>query len=396
VRRLVLALVLSSLSSAALAQQADDQRAQYPAWLADSYFSVGAGAIFTPFSQRQLEPGVHAETIGQPRLAARVALFGHELTPHIAVQFAYARPAFWAVYRNVNGDGAAHHVWTSFGSATFVGRAPIGRRWSVFGEAGLAIASRHGFDLHGVPAVRDASYATVLAGAGVDYHLTAGWDATAEVAYMPANAGANEPRSVIVDGGFRYTMRPLSEARVRAARDSEYTFYKRLVQFDVTMPAGYAIDSFFSNRIPIFWVGQVDVHRGAAVHVDRNVFHTASVFALDVGTSASVFQTRGTSRTFYTLSVYPRLRVFLLRTPRADVSLSYAAAGPTFMSTRALDGHDLGSRFTFQDFMGAGVFLGPAKRLELGVKINHYSNGNLFPENAGVTVPVTLTLGWAF
>ena len=59
-------------------------------------------------------------------------------------------------------------------------------------------------------------------------------------------------------------------------------------------------------------------------------------------------------------------------------------------------GRDLGSRFTFQDFMGAGVLVGGARTIALGVKVNHYSNGNVFPENAGVMVPVTFTAGWAF
>ena len=32
--------------------------------------------------------------------------------------------------------------------------------------------------------------------------------------------------------------------------------------------------------------------------------------------------------------------------------------------------------------------MGSAKHATIGVKINHYSNGNIFPENAGVMLPV--------
>jgi hypothetical protein len=46
--------------------------------------------------------------------------------------------------------------------------------------------------------------------------------------------------------------------------------------------------------------------------------------------------------------------------------------------------------------MGAGVFLGSHRTMSAGVKINHYSNGNIFTKNAGVKIPVTVALGYAF
>jgi hypothetical protein len=46
--------------------------------------------------------------------------------------------------------------------------------------------------------------------------------------------------------------------------------------------------------------------------------------------------------------------------------------------------------------MGAGVFVGRKRNVTLGVKINHYSNGNIFTENAGLKIPVTVTAGLTF
>jgi hypothetical protein len=148
--------------------------------------------------------------------------------------------------------------------------------------------------------------------------------------------------------------------------------------------------------VPIFWKGDVQVDRGVAVHYDRMVFHTRSVFAIAAGTSVSIWRTRADAADFYTLSVYPRFVFVPMRTRMVDAYFCYSLAGPTFISARTLDGRDLGSQFTFQDFLGGGVVLGAAKRATIGVKINHYSNGNIFPENAGVMVPVTFTVGWAF
>jgi hypothetical protein len=61
-----------------------------------------------------------------------------------------------------------------------------------------------------------------------------------------------------------------------------------------------------------------------------------------------------------------------------------------------LDRLDTGRHFTFQDFMGAGAFLGRGRHVAAGIKINHYSNGNIFTQNAGVKIPLTVTLGYTF
>ena len=46
--------------------------------------------------------------------------------------------------------------------------------------------------------------------------------------------------------------------------------------------------------------------------------------------------------------------------------------------------------------MGIGVFAGKNRHLNASVKINHYSNGNIFTQNAGVKIPLTFSLGYAF
>ena len=79
-----------------------------------------------------------------------------------------------------------------------------------------------------------------------------------------------------------------------------------------------------------------------------------------------------------------------------DFYFNYSLAGPTFISRTTIDDQDTGRRFTFQDFMGAGVFAGRSKHLNAEIRIAHYSNGNLFPQNAGVTIPLGFNLGYAF
>ncbi len=382
---------------AAEAPPHEDTRTQYPAFLVNSYVSVNLGYVDYAFSDRQLEPGFHAASVVIPHVAARVGVFGHDFGRYLSAQLTYMRPVRYVTYRNVNGDQAAHHVWTHFGGATLKLRVPVTARTSIYGEGGLGITSRHGFLVNTTQrVVRDAQYASFLFGAGLEHHVSATWDLTAGAIYSPSDDRDTEPRALLLSAGFRYTMRALPAERVEANRQAGFSFPANVVQVEYATGYGYGINTFLSRNVPIFWGGNVKVARGVAMHYDRNVFHTRKIFALDLGTSVSSWRSRSNRDGFFTVSAYPLLRFTIVRTKPADVYLCYSFAGPTYISRQTLDELDTGNHFTFQDFMGAGVFLGRHKTVSAGVKINHYSNGNIFTQNAGVKIPVTFTLGYAF
>jgi Lipid A 3-O-deacylase (PagL) len=85
-----------------------------------------------------------------------------------------------------------------------------------------------------------------------------------------------------------------------------------------------------------------------------------------------------------------------LRLGSADVYVNYSLAGPALISKVVIDGEDTGKHFTFQDFFGIGAYVGKARRLNVEIKIMHFSNGNLAPQNAGVAIPLTFNLGYTF
>jgi Lipid A 3-O-deacylase (PagL) len=90
------------------------------------------------------------------------------------------------------------------------------------------------------------------------------------------------------------------------------------------------------------------------------------------------------------------MRFFVARPSSADIYISYSIAGPTYISRTEIDEKDVGERFTFQDFMGIGVFFGKSRRINAEFGIKHYSNGNIFTGNAAIKIPPTLTLGLVF
>jgi hypothetical protein len=395
-RHLFVVALAAILCRPPLSAAQDDARAQYPALLRNSYFSVNVGFVDYAFSDRQLEPGFRAASIRVPHVAARVAVFGHEFGRYLSLQATYMRPVQFVAYTNVNGDGAGHNVWAAYGGVTLKSVLPVTTRASMYAEGGLGITSRHGFGDGASPIVRDAHYASALLGAGMEYRVSPTWDLTTGATYSPSSARQNEPGTLLLSGGFRYTMRALTPEQVRANSRPDVVFPANVVEIEYSTGSGYAVNTFVSKTVPVFWNGDVKVDRGLALHYDRNVFHTGRVFALDLGTSASTWRSRSNHDRFFTLSVFPLLRFTLLRRKPADVFAAYSLAGPTYISKSIVDGQDTGSRFTFQDFLEAGAFVGVHRRTKVTVKINHYSNGNLLTQNAGLKIPLTFGVGWTF
>jgi hypothetical protein len=391
------ALLLLCAAPSAIAQPPADTRTQYPRLLQNSYISINVGAIDQPFSQAQLEPGFRAASIDVPRVDVRVMLIGHEFNRVISAQASYMRPLNYVAYANVRpGDVDRHHVRVNFGTVTLKAHVPVARRWSMYGESGLAFTSRTGFALGDAPVVTDAHYASLLLGGGADYQLTPSWALTGGVTFTPGRDEVRQPHTVFFSSGFRYTVRPLPAERVEANRDASVIFPRQIVQVEYSSGTGYGVNDFVSRKVPIFWGGHAKVDFGIAPHYERNVFHTRKVFALDLGASAGFYKTRQNNERFVTLSVYPLFRFTFLRARLADMYFAYSLAGPTYISKVVLDDLNTGRHFTFQDFMGIGWFAGANRNLNLGVKINHYSNGNIFTQNAGVKIPLTFSVGYAF
>ena len=391
------ALLLLCVARTAAAQPSEDTRTQYPRLLQNSYISINVGAIDQPFSQALLEPGFRATSIEVPRVDVRVMLIGHEFNRFVSAQASYMRPLNYVSYTSVGpGDVDRHHVRVNFGAVTLKARLPVARRWSAYGEGGLGFTSRTGFNLGDTPVVTDAHYASLLIGGGAEYRLAPSWDLIGGVTFSPGRNQVKQPHTVFFSSGFRYTVRPLAADRVEANRDAGVIFPRHLIQVEYSSGTGYGINDFVSRKVPIFWGGHAKVDFGIAPHYERNVFHTRRVFALDVGGSAGFYKTRQNNDRFFTLSVYPLFRFTFLRARLADMYFAYSLAGPTYISKVILDDLNTGRHFTFQDFMGIGWFAGANRNLAIGVKINHYSNGNIFTQNAGVKIPLTFSVGYAF
>jgi hypothetical protein len=367
----------------------------------NSYVGVQLGYIDYPFSSAQMQPGFHAQSIWIPHLAARVVLFGHQFNKYFSAQISDMRPVQWVYYRDVNGDLGPHSLWMNIAGLTGKSSLPLTGRLSAYAEGGLGIVTRKGFAIGPSTVVNDASYETLLFGGGLDYRLSGNWNLVTGVIAAPGRAADQQPRTLFVSGGFTYTLRSLPAGhadRASASSAAGLVWPKNTIQLGYSTDAfGYGANNFVSKgAVPVFWSGSVEVANGLSANYQRNVFHTRRFFALDWGAGFSSWKSRKQGERFYTTSVYPVFRFSAVRTRPLEFHLSYSLAGPTWITRTVIDSVPTGKRFTFQDFMGAGIFLGRDRRVAAEVRIAHYSNGNLFPQNPGVTVPLGFYLGSTF
>ncbi len=378
--------------------QPGEKRFQYPAALKNSYFGVNIGYINYPFSAAQLEAGYSVENIQVPHPAVRLVLYGHQFNKYLSAQVTYMRPVDWVKYKNINGDNKNHSVWMNTVSLTIASTLRLHKKFSLFAEAGLGIITRKGFSINNVPVVKDAAYSTILTGGALQYHINKKWGLQLSAAWSPAHAKDKQPHTIFYSAGFNYYLRPLSKETVEKKIKGGYRFPKQLLQMGYTTNCiGYGVNNAVSKGpIPVFWGGEAKLRQGVSINYQRNIFHARKVFAFDWGIGGGWWQSRDNRNVFFTLSAYPVLRFMAVRSKPLDLFFEYSVAGPTYISKTIVDNKKTGRNFTFQDFMGIGIYAGKERTLNAGIRIAHFSNGNIYPQNDGVMVPLTFNIGYVF
>lgn len=145
---------------------------------------------------------------------------------------------------------------------------------------------------------------------------------------------------------------------------------------------------------PFFWTASTHAERGVMIMAMHQIFHAGRLFSIDLGGSAANWYGYGGS--LNTVSLFFAFRLWLFHTSWFNPYLIYSVAGPTYISRRTFGPAKLGEHFLFQDFLGLGMQIGHDPALTIGVKLVHYSNGDIFPENNGFDVPIVGFIGIAF
>jgi hypothetical protein len=281
---------------------------------------------------------------------------------------------------------------------TIKAQSQIKEKFSIYGEAGLGIITRSGFSINHVPVIKNANYSSLLFSSGLSYRLKEKLNLVVGTGWSPANGKIHQPATSFFTAGAIYNVHRLSAERVSENENSGFIFPANLVQVSYTSDViGYGVNDFFANRIfPIFWGGDVKVTKGVSINYQHNIFHTKKVFSLDWGVSLSYWKSKIKKENFYTVSLFPLLRFTAFHFKMINLYFDYSVAGPTFISKNEIDNIKTGKKFTFQDFMGMGVYFGKQREINAEIRIGHYSNGDLFPDNNGIKVPLSFTMGLAY
>ena len=376
-------------------QYPPDDRSQLPSGLDHTYLGLGAGYTDIPYSNSNLINGFRATSFTNPSVGLNVFI-GHFFNRYLAGEISLMRPIKWAYANGLTAPTSKNSIWISIFGVEARPTLPISRRVSLYGIAGLGIVSRHGFNLSNTTVIPSEDIATFLTGGGMTYALTPHWHLNLGVQYSLARPSAQQPGIFYSYVGFYYLFKKLDLPKYYT---DHYMFYKNFLALGgfSTSLFNPNINKYFTvHYLPIFWAGDLHLRNGGWFQYERNIFHTHKIFSFDLGTSISNYESSINNTNFQAFSVFPEIKLYFLRTKMTDLYFMYSVAGPTYLTRDNIDGNYLGGHFSFQDLLGVGAFIGKNKNFNINLNIGHYSNGNLWPNNPGVQVPLVVAVGYAF
>ena len=387
-------------------QEEQKSKAQPSKFLSKSYYSINFGGIFYPFSNDNLIDGYKTDSYSKNYFSGRL-LLGYKIAPDLAIQFGTLRPAAWFKYNNVNNIGYERSVWINAWSLSLKKNMNLNKKLSIYGEAGVANVTRIGFSINDDIIYPDAHFASLLYGFGFNYKLNKKWRLNLNGTFLPKSEKENQPSISQVTFGFEYHINKLSKEQVEKHENNGYFFPKNTIQVSYgNSKIGFGANKFFgmslkvgnfeSFGIPVFWVGEVKAAHAFSITYQRLAFRTEKIFSLDWGVSVTAFQTEATKENVLAFSIFPTMRFYILRRKGFDMYTNYSLIGPTYLTKANLDKLNTGPKITYQDTMGLGVFFGKKRAYNAELRIMHYSNGNIFPQNSGVAVPIQFTFGKTF
>lgn len=402
-KRIFAGLLTSCLLCHAVTATADCRR-QIPPSLQNSWIYLSGGVANTYLQPSNFDPRLSFGYEKEAIAALRISI-GHYFNPNWAVSLSLMRGAHSNKLSQVQSssvvlsDAAAQQEYSlnqNLFTATLRPTLPLGHNLSVYGEAGLGMISRRGFNVQGISAIDNANVVDAVVGGGLNYRLPYGILLGLDSEYAPPVNSQHQPGILYVGVGLGFQT---DTQKIPTYDPEQYVFPLNLVELSyINQQVFYAdVARYFTPPyIPVFFDGAIKIAQGLEFMYERNFFHTDKNFSLEWGVSAAGWESRQDHQSFYTLSIFPELKVWIVRLPSFDFYFTYSLAGPSYISRRFIDGIDSGSHFTFQDFLGFGALLGKSKRANISLKIVHYSNGNSLPENPGVDVPIMLGLGYAW
>ncbi|MCH9621993.1 MAG: hypothetical protein S4CHLAM20_14260 [Chlamydiia bacterium] len=153
---------------------------------------------------------------------------------------------------------------------------------------------------------------------------------------------------------------------------------------------GYLPKNIARPPPPFMWKARLKVDRAVILGYEHKVYE-ASYVTVYAGVSGGNLQTfRALQDSLWVGSLYLMARVYLLKKPSFQAFILYSPAGPSLLSKNTFATTGYTNRFVFQDQFGLGLSFSKNASIEFYIKQYHFSNGELFPVNGGIDIPVQL------
>ena len=113
------------------------------------------------------------------------------------------------------------------------------------------------------------------------------------------------------------------------------------------------------------------------------------------GSLGNFYSTAAVNKHLFTAAASLAFRFYALTTPKLH-PFFLASVGPAYLSDQNFGQNRQADNFAFQSILGAGVEVGKAKRVDLNLRLIHYSNAYLMHPNEGFNIFYVVSLGYLF
>ena len=141
---------------------------------------------------------------------------------------------------------------------------------------------------------------------------------------------------------------------------------------------------------PLMWNANLKVSRSVTAGFEHRIYAYKQWMEIYSGVSGNYMEAMGAVEKdqIGALSTYLMMRLYLFQTDAVKLYALYSPAGPTVLTEKKFATTEFSNQFVFQNQIGFGLSIGKDAETELFVKLYHYSNGDLFPVNGGIDVPI--------
>ena len=358
-----------------------------PPILRNSYAGLSAGYGNFYYNNQYVNPGYHVNRFHNAQGSINF-LIGHYFNPYLAVQINLVRPVYW-IQADINKNDKPT-ISTSVFSAALQPTYPITDKTNINASVGYSYRSRHGITDGNKDIVNNNSDSSFLVGAGV--HHIFGQHFLSGIMAQYTFSTKTMPPSFYVGAIGAYYFNSLQPMPNTEHNSDSFFFPKQ--ELALSLYNRKIANVEYPSKIPLFWEGKVKLQNGLSLSYRRSIYHSDQLFSLEWGANFQSMRSQQNNTGLYAISLFPSFRFWFWRTPKANLYFSYTVAGPTYISKNKVNGTQTGKHFTFFDAITLGLIYN--KHIDFGLEMAHYSNGNLFPQNPGFCIPLSLHIGYVF